>query len=505
MQGAHNNSHFGETMATLDFNHDGYDDLVVCSPGWRNVFPSGWIMGKVDIYFGGPNFDNIPEITMEGQYDFQYNSVINIGDVNGDGYDDLYIGGYEPTGNPTTHYLRIYTGGNIAPPEPDIMIPYTLPTNRNLMDVVRLGDVNGDNKDDVGFSLESSITPGALDFYIVWGGGIINQYFISSCAWSESYTTGFNGIGDINGDGYNDFTIGYTYDDPYLGYHLITIYYGNADSSLTDTMVLAQTQANISKISTALGDINGDGIDDFMGYLSDAGLNVWLGSAETNTTPNLALNPSWQGGEFGRCLKYGDLNHDGFDDVAGTNFYIDQFRIWMGRSYPNGNSDLLVYAPYDLNEDIDNFGYGLTMGDYNGDSCCDVAVSAPFTDDPVAQDYRGYVYVYAGNTDLADTTTSIIDPHSPPITDQFKISISPNPVNISNQYITIKLENDAISDKNPIEISIYNIRGQCVQHIRSENYSNFYNIDITKMASGIYLCQVKKGNKVDTGKISVIK
>ncbi len=507
MQGAHNTSYFGSTMATLDFNHDGFDDLIVCSPEWKSVYPApmDWPKGKVDIYFGGSDFDNVPDITMEGQYDFQYKSVVNIGDVNGDGFDDLYINGDEPTANPIEHYLRIYTGGDTVPTEPDIMISYTLETNYYVAKVTPLGDINGDNYDDIGFSIG---TPNLAEiFYIMLGNSFERQYITTSSDFSDSYTTGFNGIGDINHDGYDDFAIGYTNEDPNIGYHLITIYFGNATGSSDNQMVLTQTQTGISKISTPLGDLNGDGFADFMGYQSIAGLNVWLGSTETDSIPNFALNPAWQGDEFGQCLKYGDLNNDGFDDVVGTNYYQNAFRIWLGRAQPNGDSDLLINAPYIPANLLDYFGYGLTMGDYNGDDCCDIAISAPFTDNTLLPDYRGYVYVYAGNTQLADTTVGINDPLTPPVTNQFDMSISPNPARITDRYISVKLRNVSNNDKSLIDISIYNIRGQCMQKIHSDKtaISDTYSMDISKMASGVYLCQVKQGNRAEVKKISFIR
>ncbi len=506
MQGTHNNSYFGATMATLDFNHDGFDDLIVCSPEWKSVYPDpvNWPKGRVDIYFGGTDFDNIPDITMLGQYDFQYKSVVNVGDGNGDGFDDLYIGGDEPESNPSTYYLRIYTGGNAVPPEPDIMISYPLASGNNLTWVTKLGDFNGDHIDEIGFCTDIFSTCEA--YYIIWGQSFETELITISSAHASSYTYNISGVGDINGDGYDDFSIGYTNADPNTGYHLIIIYFGNEESELTNTVNLAHTQAPITKTSTPIGDINGDGLDDFMGYESNDGLCIWLGSQQTNLIPDLFFNPPWQGSEFGFSLKYGDLNNDGFDDVVGTNFYENAFRIWLGRTHPNGDSDLSVTAPYIPANLLDYFGYGLTMGDYNGDDCCDIAVSAPFTDNTLLPDYRGYVYVYAGNTELADTTVGINDPLTPPISSQFNISISPNPVNSNDRNINIKLTNQG-TDKSPIDIRIYNIRGQCVQqaHFDKNNITDTYSLDIHKIASGIYLCQLTKGNRVKTKKISLVK
>ena len=504
MQGAHNGSYFGYSIATLDFNHDGFDDLIVCSPEWKSVYPDpvNWPKGRVDIYFGGQNFDNIPDITLLGQYDFQYMKVDNIGDINGDGFDDLYIRGKEQPGNIGTPYLRIYTGSNTVPIEPVVLIPYSLPTGRTLYQVVQLGDVNGDGYDDIGFSIDSSTIPGALIYNIVWGNSLVAEYITTSCAYTVSHTYGFSGIGDINNDGYDDFAIGYTYDDPYLGYHLITIYYGNAAGTFDDQIVLTQTQSGISKICIPLGDINGDGIDDFMGYQSFAGLNVWFGATVIDTNPNIMLTPAFQGGEDGLGLKHGDINNDGYQDIVGTDYFDNEFCVWMGRPFINGVNDLIVYCPGIPSNPLDYFGYALTMGDYNADGCSDVAISAPFTDNTLLPDYRGYVYIYAGNTDFVSND----DPSSPVLPNQFCFSVYPNPARVHDNFVTLKIKN--IRDNiNPVEISIFNIRGQCVQHNQMSQslFSTQYYLDVSKLNSGIYICKVRVGSHFDLHKISIIK
>jgi len=505
IQGAHHESCFGETMTTIDYNHDGYDDLVVCSPAWRNPYPSPVdIKGRVDVYFGGTNLDIVPDVSFLGTYEGQYDIVLNVGDVNGDGFEDLYIGGAESIANPPVHYIRIYTGGEGSPTEPGILIPYNFHVDDwSHCYVVRMGDINGDHLSEIGFILGVPINADA--FYIVYGGSFEPILITIANIHSTSYTWGFNGIGDVNNDGYDDFSIGYTYDDPNVGYHLITLYYGNEGGLLTDTQVLIQTQAPISKQSNPIGDFNGDGIDDFVGYESNEGLNVWLGSSSLNTNPDLFLNPPWQGDYSGFSLKFGDINHDGYDDIVGTNIYTNQFRVWMGKWQVSGTSDLLVNAPYVPSNLLDYFGYALTMGDYNGDGCCDIAVSAPFTDNSMAHDYRGYVYVYAGNTDFVSND----DPYTPALG---KLTLFPNPLHPQkaelNVRFTTPLDPPSGRGVRPSIFEIYNIRGQKVKSYIltvEQAKAGAASFNLYDLPTGVYICKVHDGNHFLQHKLTIIK
>ncbi|MCB5224525.1 MAG: FG-GAP repeat protein [Candidatus Cloacimonadaceae bacterium] len=51
-EGEHHCSMFGHTLVSLDFNHDGYDDLIVLSFAWDyNLSQAMPALGKVDIFF----------------------------------------------------------------------------------------------------------------------------------------------------------------------------------------------------------------------------------------------------------------------------------------------------------------------------------------------------------------------------------------------------------------------------------------------------------------------
>lgn len=88
--GEFDESRYGGSITTLDFNHDGIDDLVVGSYEWSsNLNQSGPDQGKIYVYYGGTQFDTIPDLTADGScYDYTTRlgeHIINIGDVNGDG------------------------------------------------------------------------------------------------------------------------------------------------------------------------------------------------------------------------------------------------------------------------------------------------------------------------------------------------------------------------------------------------------------------------------------
>ncbi len=70
LQGEHNMSSFGYSIISLDFNHDGYDDLVVYSMAYGYQYQQSASRGKVYIYYGGPGFSSAsePAITLEGDY-----------------------------------------------------------------------------------------------------------------------------------------------------------------------------------------------------------------------------------------------------------------------------------------------------------------------------------------------------------------------------------------------------------------------------------------------------
>ena len=210
----------------------------------------------------------------------------------------------------------------------------------------------------------------------MWGGSYIRQTVLASSN-IASYPNAITGIGDINGDGYDDFSIGYAIGGNDISSYTVTIYYGNQERLYTNPLVLTQTVNQITCICKPLGDVNGDGYDDFLGYVDYLGLKLWMGNdTSLSSTPDAILNPLYFGSLSVEGVEAGDINGDGYDDVVGANAYEQRFVVWLGSVTPEGFMDWRKTSMYD------DFGDDLAMGDFNGDGYADVAASAPW-EDPV--------------------------------------------------------------------------------------------------------------------------
>lgn len=508
--GEFNGDEFGAAMVSMDYNGDGYDDLIVMSRYWNATGVLGaYYPGKLYFYWGGPDgLGNTPGFVIEGQSHTQFAArMCNAGDMNGDGIEDLAI--TYSTDIPWGAYksIAIFLGKSTPQSAPDYV--YTIP-DTNVIPIY-LGDVNGDGKSDLAF----------------WGYYYGSRYSYFCYIWTdlESDPSHFKdsgvyaspvylgGVGDVNGDGFDD---AYLASPNNLSTFWAELLLGDTFSPLSDSLLLTQSFAEGFPRSSPLGDINGDGFADFMGYAVYPDHYIWLGSSVLDSIPDLTLSlnsPYHDMHSFGRpetvYAVYGDLNGDGYDDFVCSdpfaNGYNGQAGLWLGGANVNATVDLVFNPPPDWQ--WRNFGHAKAIGDFDGDGYDDLALSCVRWMDGGFH-FPGRVYVFAGNAQLQDTTVANDDPAvAPASVEDWRINVYPNPCSRDIRIVSIELQGESFSKEGHYSYLLFNIRGQKLQEelISMEEIRNRgFRFDITDLETGIYLLSVLDNGKIKNAKKIVV-
>ena len=198
----------------------------------------------------------------------------------------------------------------------------------------------------------------------------------------DRFGTAVTGLGDVNGDGYEDLAVSYANVD--LNDGGIDLFYGSA-TGLSETGVPAVAgDAESGKVISALGDFDGDGLSDFaLGFPILRRVEVWHGT--TSGPEKFATIQDATAGGFGATLAGpGDVNNDGYADVvigAPTNLTGAAGSAFV--YYGHGSNTPPVPWPVDGNSG-DKLGSVVSAaGDLNSDGFADFAMIAPGANDIV--------------------------------------------------------------------------------------------------------------------------
>jgi hypothetical protein len=329
---------FGEPVATAgDVDGDGFVDLAV------SAFSAANDTGRVYIYRGGPDgVGPSPAWTLTGVRDpdpHQFGrGIAAAGDVNGDGYADLVIGGFW-WGHEDTGATFIFFGRAGGPArEPDVVLPYAESPIGQFGAPVGTGDVDGDGYDDVLVTAKREQSPlaGGVEYsgaaYLFYGAATARDIIDSRVRIAPPggrtgtwFGSGVGSAGDVNGDGFADFAVA-AQGAPPLGQ--VYIYHGGPRvQPLVPAVTLDchEPEPNYwyGNRIVALGDVNGDGRTDlgvgmpsaraFAGvfdvHLSDASAGgLALTPAETFVGPAAS--------QLGTGAGSADIDRDGALDLA---------------------------------------------------------------------------------------------------------------------------------------------------------------------------------------------
>ncbi len=349
-------------------------------------------------------------------------SIANIGDIDGDGYNDFLVGSprfdNNGTGNPEALHGQAYiifgkeigtnnSGGWFDEALVNLnglgangftfsVANNALPTAGEAFDqlgyfVAGIGDINGDGRADLAISAPYGEPPGGDDnagqIYVIFGNergaltGITNTAALNGsngfrlegveigdyAGWSLA------GVGDVNGDGFDDFAIGAPFADPGGKLQAGTTYvvFGRADY----LPVLVNAVLDLNTLDGFRGfKIHGENTGDYSGWS--------VGGA-------------------------GDVDGDGFDDILigapGHNSYTGRVYVMFGRKTGFDQNMLLIDLDGNTGFKINGIAAGdragfsvANAGDVNGDGFDDILIGARNAYSTVATGIAGQTYVVFG-------------------------------------------------------------------------------------------------------------
>ncbi len=368
-----NGDRLGSSLANIgDLNGDGVNDIA-SGTYWDDE--GGLNRGAVHIMFMNADGSvdstvvindstaNGPVLANSDGFGF---SVANIGDLDGDGVNDIAAGGIEPTlgGAPAAGEIYIMFMNTDGTPKSTVEIDKTTANGPSGAgghfgsDIANIGDLNGDGVNDLAVGSYGDDT----------GGGAVHIIFMNTDGTPKSSVeidkTTANGptiddedhfgrsvenIGDLDGDGVNDLAVGAEYDDMDENGNAsggdnrgaIHIMFMNTDGTPKSTVEINSSTANGPTIDdddlfgasiANMGDLNGDGVNDIAsgtqfddeGGSNRGAVHIMFMNADGSVDSTVEINSSTTNGptiddddRLGSSLaNIGDSNGDGINDLA---------------------------------------------------------------------------------------------------------------------------------------------------------------------------------------------
>ncbi len=363
-------------------------------------------------------------------------TVANVGDLNGDGHDELVIAdvGYwvEDAGEYQQGKIFGYNGNETAI---STTADWTIQASSGFryadfgQSVAGAGDVNGDGYDDliVGAPADGEYAEGVVYGYYGSASGVDT----TTASWTANTTDvdegvfgefGYvvTGLGDLNNDGYDDVAVydGEANDAREPGMSQVSVYLGSSTGLATTASWHYDSNGDLADLGEhaiwlAGADVNGDAYADLIFGNPEDGeygsVSAFYGSAS-----GLRLRPDFRMAARTKGLSMygwstanaGDVNNDGYDDVIVGAPGADHDEDYEGTAvvYYGSSTGLSTLRKWQVESNMEDaeLGYAVTSAlDANGDGYGDIIVAAPGYYQETLHDYEtestGRVWIYAGS------------------------------------------------------------------------------------------------------------
>jgi hypothetical protein len=474
-----------QVIGVGDQNGDGREDFLVSAFGEHKSY----------LYFGGNPPSTTPAMVFS---DVTYTDAA--ADVNGDGKKDLLFACLNFDNG--KGYTKLHFGGALLDTIPDLKF-FSPDSGDDFGTPYSLGDFNGDGFED--FAVTAIAYPKMADYPFGKCQGKVSVFYGGQRIDTISHWTiygdslwhffGASGVaaGDLNGDGYSDMIIGeQTYYQPFRQF--VKIFWGAPKPDTLPGVIIYGSAG-----PTVVGDINGDGFEDYL-LTKDNGKDtmalLYFGGAVLDTLPKVALkrssfsgtSPAW------KFSPAGDINGDGFGDIIVGNRWgfggFGEVLIYLGGSHMSGN---FAFGFTGYTNAYEGAGEAVgRAGDCNGDGTDDILFGA-WNDNPGSGNFPGRAELFGGDT----TITGITSNGASPLPESFKLLQNyPNPF---NGQTTIAFTIPPAAKHGlivPVDLVVYDLEGREIKKLlsRKEYVSGDYMVvwdgtsDLGKsVASGIYL------------------
>ncbi|TNE72405.1 T9SS type A sorting domain-containing protein [bacterium] len=498
-------STYGSVYSVGDMNGDGIQDFAMANR----------MLGQIHIYFGG-TYKSEPDKIIQLSY---HTYSFSHGDFNGDGFQDIAFQNMTSSEN-----MGIVLGGISISETPDVEIAIQS-GQYSISGVDFIGDINGDGKDDIAIAyyngknasnyLKSSIG-------LLYGSTTLptttDLIMEDQAFYSEAFLgTTMKSLGDVNHDGFGDFVVSnYAKKNLYQWSNTgdILVYLGKESGLDYPLQRLYVKEDSVTWFGhyIQVGDFNNDTVTDilavqFRSLKSTAFAYVFTGNEDGifNETPISISLPLIDG--FGQPSKqthtdfgWGNVNSyvkDSRTKIVVQSLFGSHALIFDAEDLMNGvqNPEKVLVAK----NTSSNLGglFGSAIGKFFGDDKNYIILAQENDNNDAYQSSRAYAYPL--DEEITATETANFDlPESVRLYQNY-----PNPFNPVTQ-IQYELTHQSV-----VSIEVFNMLGQKVAVLVHNKVMSAGNHKVSfngeALSSGIYIYRLRANGTSLTSKMSLIK